>query len=76
IPYLWKGELLRGVVVCVAMLLNLILGAIGGVLIPVSVRALGRDPARISGILLTTITDVTGFGLLFLIARWLLPAAR
>ncbi|MDD5647119.1 MAG: magnesium transporter, partial [Candidatus Bipolaricaulis sp.] len=34
ITYLWKGELLLGVVVCVAMLRNLILGAIGGVLIP------------------------------------------
>jgi len=40
------------------------------------VRGLGRDPAHISGIFLTTITDVVGFALLFVIARLLLPAVR
>lgn len=76
ITYLWKGEILLGVVVSVAMLLNMIIAAIGGVVIPVAVRGLGRDPSHISGIFLTTITDVVGFGLLFLIARLLLPAIR
>jgi Mg/Co/Ni transporter MgtE len=37
------------------------------------VRGLGKDPALASGIFLTTVTDVLGFGLLFLIAKWLLP---
>ena len=76
ITYLWKGEILLGVVVSIAMLLNMIIAAIGGVVIPVAVRGLGRDPAHISGIFLTTITDVVGFALLFVIARLLLPAVR
>jgi magnesium transporter len=76
ITYLWKGEILLGVVVSIAMLLNMIIAAIGGVVIPVTVRGLGRDPAHTSGIFLTTITDVVGFALLFVIARLLLPAIR
>jgi magnesium transporter len=76
ITYLWKGQVLLGAVVCVAMLLNMTVAAIGGVAIPVAVRRLGGDPAHVSGIVLTTITDVVGFGLLFVVARLLLPAVR
>jgi magnesium transporter len=73
ITYLWKGEALLGVAVCLAMLLNLIVAGISGVVIPLGVRSLGKDPALASGIFLTTVTDVLGFGLLFVIAKALLP---
>jgi len=73
ITYLWKGEILMGVAACLAMLLNMIVAGACGVLIPLAVRALGKDPALASGIFLTTVTDVLGFGLLFAIAHWLLP---
>jgi len=76
ITYLWKGELLLGVVVCIAMLLNLIVAGVSGVVIPLVVRSLGKDPALASGIFLTTVTDVLGFGLLFVVARFLLPGVR
>ena len=73
ITYLWKGEFMLGVVVSLAMLLNLIVAGISGVIIPLGVRSLGKDPALASGIFLTTVTDVLGFGLLFVIAKLLLP---
>ncbi|MFC2099867.1 magnesium transporter, partial [Candidatus Bipolaricaulota bacterium] len=73
ITYLWKGEILIGVAAFLAMLLNMMVAGASGVVIPLAVRGLGKDPALASGIFLTTITDVLGFGLLFLIAKWLLP---
>jgi len=73
ITYVWKGEFLLGVAVCLAMWINLIVAGIAGVAIPLGVRKLGKDPALASGIFLTTVTDVLGFGLLFVIARLLLP---
>jgi len=73
ITYLWKGEFLLGVAVCLAMWLNLIIAGLAGVAIPLGVQRLGKDPALASGIFLTTVTDVLGFGLLFVIAKLLLP---
>ena len=73
ITYLWKGELLMGIAVFLAMTVNMIVAGASGVAIPLVVRRLGKDPALVSGIFLTTVTDVLGFGLMFVIAIWLLP---
>lgn len=69
ITYIWKGNYLLGVAACLAMLLNLLVAGVTGVVIPLGLRGLGKDPALASGIFLTTITDVLGFGFLFLLAR-------
>lgn len=76
IMYAWKGEALLGVAVSIAMLLNVVVAGIIGVLIPLVLRAVGKDPALASGIVLTAITDVLGFTLLFVLAGLLLPALR
>ena len=73
ITYIWKGEIMLGVVACLAMILNMFVAGAAGVLIPVSLRAMGKDPALASGIFLPTVTDVLGFAFLFLIAHLLLP---
>jgi magnesium transporter len=73
VTYLWKGEVLLGVAVCLAMWLNLVVAGIAGVAIPLAVQGIGKDPALASGIFLTTVTDVLGFGLLFVIARLIVP---
>ena len=73
ITYIWKGQILLGVAVFLAMTLNMIIAGASGVAIPLIVRRLGKDPALVSGIFLTTVTDVLGFGLMFVIAIWLLP---
>ena len=72
VMYVWKGQLMLGVAAFLAMLLNLIVAGAMGVMIPLGVRFLGKDPALVSGILLTTVTDVVGFGFVFLLARALL----
>ncbi len=59
--YLWQGEWAWGVVVGGAMLLNMIVAGLLGMLIPMTLRALKFDPAIASGILLVSFTDILGF---------------
>jgi magnesium transporter len=49
------------VVIAVAVLLNLLLAAMAGVLIPLTLHRFGRDPVMGSGVMLTAITDSAGF---------------
>src|SRR5437667_1732954 len=50
-----------GLVMTAAMTLNLVLAATAGVLIPLTMIRLGRDPALGSSVLITAITDSGGF---------------
>ena len=61
ISYVWKGEVILGLVVGLAMLLNMVAAALSGVLIPFGLKAMKIDPALASSIFLTTVTDVAGF---------------
>lgn len=58
--WLYK-DMLLGFVMTGAMVLNLLLGAIVGMLIPLTMQKLGRDPAMGSSVMLTAITDSGGF---------------
>jgi len=58
--WLYKDVLL-GVIMTSAMLLNLLLGAMVGMLIPLAMQKMGRDPAIGSSVMLTAITDSGGF---------------
>lgn len=50
-----------GLVMSLAMLLNLLLAAFVGVLIPLTRKKFGRDPALGSSVLITAVTDSGGF---------------
>ena len=50
-----------GLVIAAAMVVNIIVAAISGSLLPAILRRLHIDPAIAGGVVLTTITDVTGF---------------
>ncbi|MBV9065304.1 MAG: magnesium transporter [Methylobacteriaceae bacterium] len=50
-----------GIVIALAMLTNLIAGALGGILIPLLLDGLKVDPAVSSGAFVTTVTDVVGY---------------
>jgi len=50
-----------GVVMTGAMLLNLLVGAMVGILVPMAMQRMGRDPAIGSSVLLTFTTDSMGF---------------
>ncbi|HQS57906.1 MAG: magnesium transporter [Gallionellales bacterium 35-53-114] len=59
--YLLYQNVMIGLIMTSAMLLNLLLGALAGLLIPLSMQRMGRDPAIGSSVLLTAITDSGGF---------------
>ena len=59
---LWFGLAGLGVVIALAMLTNLIAGALGGILIPQLLNRFRIDPAVSSGAFVTTVTDVVGYG--------------
>jgi magnesium transporter len=50
-----------GIVIGLAMVCNLVAGALGGILIPMVLEKMRADPAVASGTFVTTVTDVVGF---------------
>ncbi len=61
IAILWFGDITIGVIIGSAIIINLIIGAISGIAIPLLLKQLRIDPALAGGVVLTTITDVIGF---------------
>jgi magnesium transporter len=57
----WFREFGIGAVIALAMTVNLIAGALGGILIPLALERFRADPAVSSGVFVTTVTDVVGF---------------
>lgn len=51
-----------GVVIGIAVAVNLVVAGLAGASIPVALRRLGQDPALASNIFLTMVTDLVGFG--------------
>lgn len=48
-------------VIGLAMVINMAAAALSGAIIPLALKALGRDPAQSAAIFLTTVTDIVGF---------------
>lgn len=61
IVWWWFDSIGLSVVIAVAMTINLLAAAGAGVLVPLTLKRLGFDPAIASSIFLTTVTDVMGF---------------
>jgi magnesium transporter len=76
IAYLWKGQALLATILGVAMVFNMLVAAVVGTLVPVSLKTFRVDPAIASSVIITTFTDVCGFfsflGLSTLLIRYLL----
>lgn len=58
---LWFGNPSLGFIIGLAMIINLVIAAFAGALIPLTLKRYGVDPAIAGGVLLTTVTDVVGF---------------
>jgi magnesium transporter len=61
VAYLWKRNAVLGLVLGLAMIINLFVAALVGTLIPLALKRAHLDPAMGSGIFVTTFTDVFGF---------------
>jgi magnesium transporter len=61
VAWAWQAEPWWGLVVGLALMLNMLVAGLLGAVIPLGLRALRLDPAVASGIFLTAFTDVMGF---------------
>ncbi len=61
VGYFWFGDLDLGLVLSVAMVVNMLVAGLAGILIPIGLDKVGADPALASGTFVTTVTDVVGF---------------
>lgn len=61
IAWIWKGNEVLGLVAGTALFCNMLVAATAGVLIPMTLRRIGFDPATIAGVFDTMLTDLMGF---------------
>ena len=74
-----RGNPVLGVVLGLAMVINMFVAAAAGTLVPLGLRAANVDPALASSVFITTMTDVFGFfsflGLATIFSRYLTAVA-
>jgi len=58
---LWFQDPTISLIISAAMIINLIVASLAGVLLPISLKSLRIDPALAGGVALTTVTDIVGF---------------
>ena len=61
VAWLWFHSLLLGLVIGIAVVVNIVTAAVFGVLLPVLLDKLRIDPALSGSVILTTVTDIIGF---------------
>ena len=59
--YLWSRSFGLSLVIGIAMVLSMLSAGVSGAVVPIMLIRAGQDPATASSIILTTVTDVTGF---------------
>ncbi|MCB1724923.1 MAG: magnesium transporter [Chromatiaceae bacterium] len=59
--WLWSGSQGLAGVIAISMVVSMVIAGVFGAAIPLLLTAVGQDPAQSSSIVLTTVTDVTGF---------------
>lgn len=72
IGYLWQGNLMLGLVVGMALTINMIVATLLGSLFPLVINRLGIDPALASGPFITTVMDVASMFIYFSLATIIL----
>ena len=68
----WRGDPWLAAVLGSAMVVCMLMATVSGALVPLCMRYLGFDPAQSASIILTTITDVAGFGIFLALGALLL----
>jgi len=68
---IWFANIALGLVIGIAMIVNMLAAGVSGILIPLGLNKFGADPAVASSAFVTTVTDVVGFFVfLSLAAMW------
>jgi magnesium transporter len=75
IAWVTKGDPMLGLLLGLAMVLNMLVAATAGTIVPLGLKALKVDPALASSVFITTFTDMVGFatflGLATIFVRYL-----
>ena len=61
IVHLWFKDMNLTILISVAMILNMMVAGLFGILVPITLKKFNIDPAIASSVFVTTITDVVGF---------------
>ena len=61
VAFAWFRNWRIAAVIFAAMVVNLVAAALAGVSVPLALKRFGVDPAVAGGVIVTTVTDVTGF---------------
>jgi magnesium transporter len=61
VSFAWYRQWKISAVIFAAMVVNLLAAALAGVVVPLSLKRFGVDPAVAGGVIVTTVTDVVGF---------------
>ncbi len=61
VVWAWRGNGTLGLVLGAAMIINMVVAAAAGTLVPLGLRAANVDPALASSVFITTLTDIAGF---------------
>ncbi|WP_373086762.1 magnesium transporter [Sneathiella sp.] len=61
IAWAWFGEIRIGIIISIAMVINILVAGISGMLVPVMLEKMKVDPAIASSVFVTTVTDIVGF---------------
>ncbi|WP_417328199.1 magnesium transporter [Halarcobacter sp.] len=72
IAWVWFDKAMLGVVIAMAMVINLFSAGFFGASIPLFLKKLDVDPAIGSTVLLTTVTDIVGFFSFLMLAKMIL----
>ncbi len=67
---LWFSSVEIGGIIACAMVVNMIVAALAGILIPLTLDRFGADPAVSSAVFVTAVTDVVGFFAFLGLATW------
>ncbi|MGV6850613.1 MAG: magnesium transporter [bacterium] len=72
ITSVWFHDINLGYVIAMALVINIVTGALSGVFVPIILKRMQIDPALAGGVVLTTVTDITGFVSFLGLGTWLL----
>ena len=73
VAWLMEGDPILGLILAMAMVINMLVAGIAGTLIPIGLRALKVDPALASSVFITTLTDAAGILAFLGLATLFLP---
>ncbi len=74
--YLWSRSSTLSAIIGISMVMSMVIAGLAGAAIPLALTKLRQDPAQSSSIVLTTVTDVSGFFSFLGIATMLLHSVK